>query len=85
MGVSTGYYFLFGFSKTVLFIATFFILMLGVHFVYRKKTNKYTTSWLDFTVNGEGQDSKPKRIGKYYYPVIVVNAIISVIVSQVFV
>ena len=83
LGVFIGYYSLFGLPATILFIATFVILMLVVHFTYRKKTNKYTTSWLDFVVIEEGKEMKPKRIGKYYYPAIAVNTVISVIVSQV--
>jgi Ca2+-dependent lipid-binding protein, contains C2 domain len=84
LGVFTGYYFLFGFPKTALFVATFLMLMLVVHFIYRAKTKKYTTSWLDFVVHEEGQETRPKRIGKFYYPVIVVNAIIALIISQIF-
>ena len=83
LGIFTGYYFLFGLSKTVLFVVTFLMLMLVVHFIYRAKTRKYTTNWLDFSVQEEGQETKPKRIGKYYYPIIVVNAIMALIVSQV--
>ena len=83
LGAFIGYYFLFGLPATLLFIVTFFTLMLVVHFTYRKKTKKYTTSWLDFVVTEEGKETKPQRIGKYYYPVVAVNAVISVIVSQV--
>ena len=83
IGFLVVYYFLFGGLATLLFFATFFILMLIVHLMYRQKTNKYTTSWLDFVVIGEGEERKTKRIGKYYYLAIVVNAMISVIVSQV--
>ena len=84
LGVIIGYFFLFGLPATILFIATFVILMLVVHFTYRKKTNRYTTNWLDFVVTESSKEIKPKRIGKYYYPAIAVNTIISVIVSQVF-
>ena len=83
LGVLMGYYFLFGLTAMVLFSITFFSLMLIVHFVYRIKTIKYTTSWLDFVVSEEDNESKPKRIGKYYYPAVIVNAILSLIVSQV--
>ena len=83
IGVLVGYDFLFGGLATFLFFATFFVLMLIVHLTYRKKTNKYTTSWLDFVVVNEGGERKTKRIGKYYYLAVVVNAMISVVVSQV--
>ena len=81
LGAFIGYYFLSGLPATILFIVTFITLMLVVHFTYRKKTTRYTTSWLDFVVE-DGKGMKPKRIGKYYYPAIAVNAVISVIVSQ---
>ena len=75
-----GYYFLFGLPKTLLFFVTFIFLMSIVHFVYRSKTKKYTKNWLDFVVNKDGKE--PKRIGKYYYPVIILNATIAFIISQ---
>ena len=83
IGVLVGYYFLFGITSTILFFVAFFFLMLVVHFTYRIKTNKYTTSWLDFVVIEEGKELKTKRIGKYYYSAVIVNVIISLIVSQV--
>ena len=83
LGVLVGYYFLFGLTTTILFFVTFFVLMLIVHFTYRIKTKKYTSSWLDFVVVKDAQELKTERIGKYYYSAIIVNAIISLIVSQV--
>jgi len=83
LGVLIGYYFLFGLKATILFFVTFFSLMLIVHFTYRIKTNKYTTSWLDFVVIQEGEELKTKRIGKYYYSAVIVNGIIALIFSQV--
>ena len=83
LGVMIGYYLLFGLTATILFFATFFSLMLIVHFTYRIKTNKYTTSWLDFVVIEEGERLKTKRIGKYYYSAVIVSVIIAFVVSQV--
>jgi hypothetical protein len=83
LGVSVGYYLLFGLQATILFFVTFFSLMLIVHFTYRINTNKYTTSWLDFIVIQEGEELKTKRIGKYYYSAVIASAIIALIVSQV--
>jgi hypothetical protein len=54
-----------------------------VHPVYHPKTNKYTQSWLDFIVAEEDNKITPKSIGKYYYLAIVINAILSVEISQV--
>jgi len=76
------YSFLFSLTAMIIFLLSFLCLMLIVHFIYRSKTNKYTTSWLDFVVMDD-KEQKPKRIGKYYYPVVVLNALISFIVSQV--
>ena len=83
IGFSVGHYFLFGLTATILFLVTFISLMLVVHFTYRVKTNQFTTNWLDFIVIGDSGERKIKRIGKYYYPAIILNAIISFIVSQV--
>ena len=83
VGVLLGSYSLFGLAATCLFFATFFILMLIVHFAYRIKTNKYTTSWLDFVVIQEGEKLKTKRIGKYYYSAVIMSTIIAFLVSQV--
>ena len=83
LGVLVGYYFLFGLPATILFFVTFIFLMLIVHFTYRIKTNKYTTSWLDFVVIKDGRELKTKRIGKYYYSAVIVSSIIALIVSQV--
>jgi hypothetical protein len=82
LGFLLGYTFLFSLGGMIVFLLSFLCLMLIVHFVYRSKTNKYTTSWLDFVVLTD-KDQKPERIGKYYYPVVVMNALISFIISQV--
>lgn len=83
LGILTGYYFLFGFAATIVFIATFFSLMLIVHFTYRIKTKKYTTSWLDFVVFEQGEKLKTKRIGRFYYSSIIVSGVIALTISQV--
>jgi len=82
-GLVGGYYWLFGLAKAAIFLGVFLFLMLLVHFTYRMKTKKYTQSWLDFTALQDSTTTSPKRIGKYYYPVILINAIISLAVSQV--
>jgi hypothetical protein len=79
------YYLLFGMLKTLLFFAVFILLSLVVHMLYRWKTEKYTKSWLDFIVVEEGGMKKPNRIGIFYYLAIVVNASVSILVSQVLV
>jgi len=81
-GFLVGYALLFGLQKTLLFLAFFVILCAVMHMVYRIKTHKYTQSWLDFVIYQEQGETKMKRIGKFYYPAILVIALISVIVSQ---
>jgi fatty acid desaturase len=81
-GFLTGYVLLFGWAAMFLFFITFVLLMAVVHFTYRIKTKKYTRNWLDFDVVDESAERKTKRIGKYYYPAIIVNAILSFILSQ---
>jgi Ca2+-dependent lipid-binding protein len=63
LGFLGGYYFLFGFAKTIIFSVSFIFLSTVVHFVYRAKTNKYKQSWLDFIVYEEDGELKYKRIG----------------------
>jgi hypothetical protein len=81
-GFLTGYYFFFGFVKTAVFLVVFMLLMLIVHLVYRIKTDKFRKSWLDFVV-GETRDGvKAKSIGGFYYSSIIINALLSVMISQ---
>jgi len=82
VGVLAGYYYLFGAIKTVIFFVVFIFLMLLVHLIYRTKTNKFRQSWLDFIVVESDNEIKPKSIGKFYYAAIVLNAVFSIIVSQ---
>jgi Ca2+-dependent lipid-binding protein len=82
VGFLIGYYYFFGFVKTVIFFVAFMFLMLLVHLVYRFKTDKFQRSWLDFVVEKTDEGVKAKRIGKFYYASIILNAIISAIVSQ---
>lgn len=83
LGFLIGYTCLFGWVKTVLFFAVFFLLSVVVHLVYRFKTDRYTRSWLDFVVTEENGEVKTKRIGKYYYMAVIFNLILSLAVSQV--
>ena len=83
-GFLAGYYFLFGFVKTVIFFAVFLSLSLLVHLVYRLKTNKWKQSWLDFVVVESDGGIKAKSIGKFYYSAIVLNTLLSMAISQMF-
>lgn len=83
LGFLAGYWYSFGLLKTAVFLAVFLFLSLIIHLVYRVKTNKYKRSWLDFVVQ-EDNGIKAKSIGKFYYMAVVLNAIIAVVTSQVF-
>ncbi len=82
LGFLGGYLWWFGLAKTALFLGVFLFLMLIVHFTYRIKARKYTRSWLDFTAPQDTDATAPKRIGKFYYPAVLVNAAIALAVSQ---
>lgn len=82
VGFLAGYYGLFGVGKTAIFLAVFTLLSLAVHLLYRSGTKKFTQSWLDFVVVQEGNEAKPKSIGKWYYSFVVLNAALAVLVSQ---
>jgi Ca2+-dependent lipid-binding protein len=84
VGFLAGYYYLFGFMKTVIFFAVFMFLMFPVHLVYRFKTEKFQKSWLDFIVVKTDEGVKAKSIGKFYYAAIILNALCAVIISQLF-
>lgn len=80
-GFAAVYWIFFGLEKTVLFFAVFFSLNLCLHLLYRIKTNRYTRSWLDFAVVQE--DGAPaRRIGWFYYPAVLLNTVIALIISQ---
>jgi len=77
------YALLFGWGKMAVFFICFMGLMTVIHFMYRAKTKRFQQSWLDFIVYEENGEKKYKRIGKYYYGAVLVNAIIAFIISQV--
>ena len=83
LGFLAGYFYLFGFKTTLLFAAIFFFFCAIVHFTYRVRTKKWKQSWLDFIVVEENHEIKAIRIGKFYYSAIVLNAILSIAISQV--
>ena len=82
IGVLVSYSILIGFEEMVVFFITLALLMLVVHMIYRINTDKFTKNWLDFYVVMEDGGYKKRRIGKFYYPMIIINTAISVIVSQ---
>lgn len=83
LGFLGGYAFLFGWGKMFDFLVNFMVLGAILHFVYRKQTKRWKESWLDFIVYEEDGEMKYKRIGKYYYSAIIVNAILSFLFSQI--
>ena len=83
MGFLAGYYFFFGFAKTALFFAAFIFLSTLVHLMYRVKTRKWQQSWLDFVVVEKDNEGKAESIGIFYYSAIILNVILSLIISQI--
>ena len=81
LGFLIGYYALFGGVATLLFLSIFLLLSVFIHLTYRHKTNRWTSSWLDFVVIEENNKLKTKRIGKFYYSAIFVNVLLSVAIS----
>jgi len=72
----------FGWKPTLTFFACFFFLCFLVHMLYRIKTERFTRTWLDFVVVEEHGQPKAKSIGKFYYSAVIVNAIISLLISR---
>jgi len=64
----------FGLSKTLLFIAIFFLFGLLIHYTYRIKTKRYTLSWADFRVKEENGKLITERIGIIYYSAVILSA-----------
>jgi len=83
LGFLWGYDYLFGGRKTIIFALVFFGLMLGVHFLYRFKTKRYSESWLDFIVYEEDGERKFKRIGAFYYGMVLASGTLAHIISKV--
>lgn len=85
IGFLFGYNYFFGGLKTIVFFALFAAISAAIHFMYRIKTHKWKQSWLDFVVFKEGEKIKYKRIGIYYYCMVLGNFIISIFLSQILV
>jgi hypothetical protein len=83
VGFLVGYGCFFGLARMAVFLASFLLLSLLVHLIYRAKTQQWQRSWLDFVVAEENGKPVAKSIGKFYYSAIVLNALLSVIISQV--
>jgi hypothetical protein len=83
VGFLAGYSCLFGLARMAAFLASFLLLCLLIHLTYRAKTQRWQRSWLDFGVVEENGKPVAKSIGKFYYAAIVLNAVLSVVISQV--
>lgn len=82
VGFLVGYGYLFGLVRTAVFCASFLSLSFLVHLIYRAKTQRWQRSWLDFVVAEENGKIVAKSIGRYYYAAVVLNAILSLVISQ---
>ena len=83
VGFLAGYGCRVGLARMAVFCVCFLLLSLVVHLVYRAKTQRFQRSWLDFVVAEENGKPVARSIGRFYYAAIVVNAMLSVIISQV--
>ncbi len=84
VGLLAGYALLLGPAAAAVFLVVFFSLAAAIHFVYRARTRKYTRSWLDFRVGETDARGNPRRIGKYYYPAVLLSAILAFLASLAF-
>lgn len=82
LGFLGAHLFFYGSRKTLIFSGLFFSLSLVVHMLYRIKTEKFTTSWLDFNVSEKNGQLAYERIGIYYYSFILINIVLSLIVAH---
>ena len=82
VGFLAGYGYLFGLARMAAFLVSFLLLSLAVHLIYRAKTQRWQHSWLDFVVAEENGKIVAKSIGRYYYAAVVLNAILSLVISQ---
>lgn len=82
VGFLVGYGCLFGLARMAAFLVSFLLLSLVVHLIYRARTQRFQRSWLDFVVAEENGKPAAKSIGAYYYAAVVLNAVLSVIASQ---
>ena len=81
--VISGYYLIFGSAKTIILALAFFGLSSIVHIMYRVKTRKFTKTWLDFVVVEDGDHTRAESIGRFYYLAVILNVIISCVLSQI--
>ena len=83
LGFFLGHLYFFGILKTIIFFAFFIFLSTLLHLLYRVKTDKWKQSWLDFVVVEENNQIKAQSIGRFYYSAIAINAILSIVISQI--
>ena len=83
LGFLLSYFYFFGILKTIIFFAFFIFLSILLHLLYRVKTDTWKQSWLDFVVVEENNQMKAQSIGGFYYSAIAINAILSMVISQV--
>lgn len=82
IGIVAAYVVFFGWVKTVIFTGAFLLSSLIIHYIYRFKTKRFTTSWLDFHVREENGLVTTDRIGIFYYLAIITNALIAFLITQ---
>ena len=81
LGFLTGFFFLFGGHKLLVFCLIFFSCALIIHFLYLTMTKRYTRSWLDFKIAEIDGNLEYQRIGIYYYLMVIASLALAVVVS----
>ena len=81
LGALTGYYFVFGGKKLLIFCLVFFTCALAIHISYRAMTKRYTRSWLDFKVVEKEGELEYQRIGIFYYLMVASSLVLGIAVS----
>jgi hypothetical protein len=80
-GFLSGFFFLFGLKRLLIFCVIFFGLAFAIHLAYRINTKRYTRSWLDFKVEKIDGKLVYERIGVYYYLAVSISLVIAFLVS----
>jgi hypothetical protein len=79
LGVLAGFLLLFGLRRTLVFAGAFLLLSLILHLVYRSRTRKFTSSWMDFRVEEKDGRLVYQRIGALYYSLVAGNAVLALL------
>jgi Ca2+-dependent lipid-binding protein len=83
LAVLTGFIWLFGWGRAIVFVGVFLLLSLIVHMVYRVNTRKFTRNWMDFVIIEDKEKNRRQGIGAMYYAWIILNVVTAFFISGV--